>query len=210
MIVCGHSHAYERGYLLRNFTGAWTSFTPATHAVSMSSATYTSAGTCPYVYNTSPANHGTVYVVSGSLGASGGTNAGFAANAFPYSVNDAGIFYFEVEDNRLDAKFLRQNGTIFDRFTIMKDVNMVKSYSIANGSSITLNASWPAATSYTWNLSPLTTRSITVTPPSSATTNYTVTDQFGCVTVQFSVFFAPFLYPLKLSRFTGSDIREFV
>ncbi len=186
LIICGHSHAYERGYLLRNFTGTWTSFTPGTHAVSTSSAAYTSAATCPYVYNSTPANHGTVYVVAGSVGASGGTNAGFGANAFPFSVNDAGMFYFEVEDNRLDAKMLRQNGTVFDQFTIMKDVNKTTNFSINNGASQLLTASWPAA-NYTWVSSGVTTRTRTVTPPNNATTNYIVRDNFNCVTDQFNV-----------------------
>ncbi len=184
LIICGHSHAYERGYLLRNFTGSWTSFSPVTHAVSTSSATYTSAGTCPYVYNSTPANHGTVYVVAGSAGASGGTNAGFGANAMPYAVNDAGIFYFEVEDNRLDAKMLRRNGTIFDRFTILKDVNRVTNYSVVNGGSQLLTASWPGE--HSWSTTE-TSRSVTVHPPDNAATNYTVTDNYGCVTDQFTV-----------------------
>ena len=53
MIVCGHSHNYERGYLIKNYTGSWASFNAGTHAVSNSSATYTSSATCPYVYNSS-------------------------------------------------------------------------------------------------------------------------------------------------------------
>ena len=187
LIICGHSHAYERGYLIKNYTGNWASFSTATHAVSTSSATYTSAATCPYVYNSAPANHGTVYVVAGSAGASGGTNAGFAAGPMPFAVNDAGILYFEVEDNRLDAKMLRQNGTVFDQFTIIKDVNKTTNYTITNGSSQILNASWPQSGNYTWTNTAGTTRSVTVTPPNSAITNYTVTDAFGCVTDQFSV-----------------------
>ncbi len=187
LIICGHSHAYERGYLLRNFTGSWTSFNPATHAVSTSSATYTNNTTCPYVYNTSPANHGTVYVVAGSAGASGGTNAGFGANAMPFAVNDAGIFYFEVEDNRLDAKMLRQNGTIFDQFTIMKDVNISTTLNITNGSSQDLTASWPQSGNYTWLPSVGTTRTENVTPPNNATTVYQVRDAFGCVQDQFTI-----------------------
>lgn len=187
LIICGHSHAYERGYLLRNFTGSWTSFNGATHAVSTSSATYDNASTCPYTYNTSPANHGTVYVVAGSAGASGGVNAGFGANAMPFAVNDGGIFYFEVEDNRLDAKMLRRNGTVFDKFTIMKDVNKTTNFSIPNGSSQVLNASWPQASAYTWTNTAGATRAVSVTPPANAITSYTVADAFGCVTDQFSV-----------------------
>lgn len=187
LIICGHSHAYERGYLLRNFTGAWTTFNAPTHAVSTSSATYNSNTTCPYVYNTSPANHGTVYVVAGSVGASGSTNTNFGAYAMPFAVNDAGIFYFEVEDNRLDAQLLRRDGSIFDRFTIMKDVNTSNNFNVVNGSSINLTASWPQSGNYTWTNTSGTTRTVNVTPPNSTTTVYTVTDAFGCIADQFNV-----------------------
>lgn len=187
LIICGHSHAYERGYLIKNYNGNWSSFNAGTHAVSSSSATYTSNSTCPYVYNTTPADHGTVYVVAGSSGASGGTNSGFASGPMPFAVNDAGIFYFEIEDNRLDAKMLRRNGTIFDQFTIMKDVNATTNYNIPNGSSQQLTASWPQSGNYTWTNTVASNRSTTVMPPDDATTVYTVTDDYGCITDQFSV-----------------------
>ncbi|HPG11562.1 MAG TPA: metallophosphoesterase [Chitinophagaceae bacterium] len=187
LIICGHSHAYERGYLIKNYNGNWSSFNAGTHAVSTSSAAYTSNSTCPYVYNTTPADHGTVYVVAGSAGASGGTNSGFASGPMPFAVNDAGIFYFEIEDNRLDAKMLRRNGTIFDQFTIMKDVNATTNYNIPNGSSQLLTASWPQSGNYTWTNTAGSNRAVTVTPSNNSTTNYSVTDDYGCVTDQFSV-----------------------
>ena len=197
MIVCGHSHNYERGYLIKNYTGNWASFNAGTHALSTSSATYTSGATCPYVYNSTPANHGTVYVVSGSAGASGTMNTGFGTGPMPYALNDGGVFYFEVEDNRLDAKMLRRNGTIFDQFTIIKDVNKTTNYTISNGSSRTLTASWPG--NYSWSTT-ATTRSITVTPPINAITNYTVADEYGCITDQFSITTSSTL-PVKLMLF---------
>lgn len=197
MIVCGHSHDYERGYLVKSYTGSWASFNPATHAVSTSSGAYTSNATCPYVYNSAPANHGTVYVVAGSAGASGTMNTGFGTNPMPYAVNDGGLFYFEVEDNRLDAKMLRRNGTIFDQFTIIKDVNKTTSYTISNGTSKLLTASWPG--NYSWSTSAAT-RSVTVTPPVNAVTNYSVTDDYGCITDQFSITTSNTL-PVKLTSF---------
>lgn len=187
MIINGHAHAYERSYLLRNFTTGWTTFTAA-NAASISSAKYdNTANSCPYIYNSTPANHGTVYIVAGSAGANGATNTGFGAYAMPYAVNNAGIFYFETQGNRLDAKMLRSNGTVFDQFTIMKDVASTTNYNITNGSSINLTASWPQAGSYTWTTTPGSTRTVNVTPPVNATTHYTVSDAFGCVTDQFNV-----------------------
>lgn len=186
LIVCGHSHAYERSYLLKNYTSSWGAFNASTHTVSTSSATYTSNTSCPYIYNSTPAHHGTVYVVAGSTGASGGTVAGqFGTGPMPYAVNDAGVLYFEVEDNRLDAKLLRRNGTVFDQFTIMKDVNKTSTFNISQGQSINLTASWPGAGSYAWNTAQ-SGRSINVTPPLGSTV-YTVTDQYGCLSDQFTV-----------------------
>ena len=187
LIINGHSHDYERSYLMKGHYGLEATFNTGTHAVSTSSAKYTSNATCPYVYNSTPANHGTVYVVAGSTGASGITQGGYPHNAFPWSVNDGGFFYFEVDDNRLDAKFIRKDGTLFDNFTIMKDVNKTTNYTIANGSAKALTASWPQSGSYTWTPSVGTTRTVNVTPPNSTVTNYTVRDAFGCVTDQFAV-----------------------
>jgi len=200
LIICGHSHVYERSYLLKGFTGAWTSFSAGTHAVSTSSATYDDAGSCPYVYNSSPSNHGTVYITAGSTGASTTTPfANFDAYAFPFSVNDGGVFYFEVEDNRLDAKMLRRNGSVFDRFTIIKDANKNTSYNVVVNTPVTLTASWPG--SYTWNTA-ATSRSISYTPTTTGTTNFNVTDQYGCVTDQFSIT-ASGLLPVTLLNYTA-------
>lgn len=186
LIINGHSHGYERGYLLKNYTGNWASFNSGTHAVSTSSAEYLNNTSCPYVYNTAPLNHGAVYVVAGSTGASGGVQAEFDTGPMPFSLNDGGMLYFEVEDNRLDAKMLRRNGTIFDRFTIMKDIPQTTiTHNVAVNTPVTLTAPWPGG-SYNWSTA-ASTRSINFTPTSSGTTAFTCTDAFGCVTNQFSV-----------------------
>jgi predicted MPP superfamily phosphohydrolase len=197
LIICGHSHGYERGYLMKNFTGNWTSFSTVTHAVSTSNARYGSGSTCPYTYNSTPLNHGTVYVVEGSTGASGTPVSGFQANGFPFAVSDAGIFYLEIEDNRLDGKMLRQNGITFDSFTVVKDVNKTTNIDVVVGNTVSLNASWPG--NYNWNTT-ATTRSINVTPSTIGTTNYTVTDNFGCITDQFSIN-ATATLPVSLTAF---------
>jgi acid phosphatase type 7 len=185
MIICGHSHGYERSYLLRNYSDSWLAFNPLTHAVNTSSATYTSNTTCPYSYNTTPLDHGTVYVVAGSAGASGGTVPGeFATGPMPFALNDAGMFFIEVEENRLTARMLRSNGNIFDQFTMVKDANRSTVYNVGVNTAVTLTASWPGV--YNWNTS-ATSRSIVVTPSVVGTTNYTVTDAFGCITDQFTV-----------------------
>ena len=185
VILCGHSHGYERSYLLNGYYGNESSFSISTHTKSSSSGKYNgSSNSCPYI-TAAGANHGTVYVVSGSAGASGTTQSGYPHNAMPWSINDGGMTYIEVQENRLDLKFIRMDGTIWDKFTIMKDVKKTTNLSIASGLPTILTASWPSGT-YKWS-NGSTTRSITVSP--TANTTYTVSDNTTgtCVSDVFKV-----------------------
>jgi acid phosphatase type 7 len=185
VVLCGHSHDYERSYFLNGYYGNESSFSISTHTKSRSSGKYDgSSNSCPYL-PAAGANHGTVYVVSGSAGASGSTQSGYPHNAMPWSVNDGGMTYIEVQENRLDMKFIRMNGVIWDKFTIMKDVNKTTNRSVASGTPTTLTASWPSGT-YRWSTG-ATTRSITVSTTSNKT--YTVSDNTSgtCVTDVFNV-----------------------
>jgi hypothetical protein len=183
MIICGHSHDYERSYLLKDYFGTEASFNLGTHAVSSSSGKYDgSTNSCPYTTVSGQVNHGTVYIVAGSAGADGGVQAGYPHNALPFSVDDGGMLFFEVEDNRLDAKFIRRDGAVADQFTIVKDAGRNTSYTIPAGSSQTLTASWNGT--YSWPTGE-TTRSITVSPASS--TSYIVSDANGCLKDTFNI-----------------------
>ncbi|MBL7727049.1 MAG: metallophosphoesterase, partial [Dinghuibacter sp.] len=187
LIMCGHSHDYERSYLLRGYYGNEASFNVATHAVTSSSAKYDgTANSCPYNLPNGQVNHGSVYVVSGSSGASGGVQAGYPHNALPWSVNDGGMLFLEIEGNRLDAKFIRRNQTVADQFTIMKDVNKTNNLNVVSGTAVQLSASWLG--NYSWNTG-ATTRSITVSPTTS--TSYTVTDGATCITDVFNITVTP-------------------
>jgi hypothetical protein len=197
MILCGHSHDYERSYLLRGYykvnpgdpalTEA--NFNTATHTVTTSNGNYDgTANSCVYKTVSGKTNHGTVYVLSGSAGADGGVQSGYPHDAMGCtgcSHDDGGMFYFEVQENRLDAKFIRRDGVIADKFTILKDVDQTTNYSIVIGQSQTLTASWNG--NYSWTPGGATTRSVNVTPPAVGTYNYSVTDQYGCITDQFTV-----------------------
>ena len=190
VVICGHSHNYERSRLMKGHYGLEATFSAGTHNMSTSDAKYTSNTTCPYTYPSSPKNHGTVYITAGSTGASGNTQGGYPHNALPFAVNDGGYVYIEVQGNRLDLKFQQRTGTIFDNFTIIKDkATTTTNFSIQNGTSVDLTASWPQSGSYTWTGTGAsgTTKTISVTPPSNAVTNYTVTDGVTCLTDNFSV-----------------------
>jgi acid phosphatase type 7 len=210
MIVCGHSHNYERSYLLNGYYKATPAGSPLsemnfninTHTSSQSNGRYNgTANSCPYIYQSGKYQHGTVYVVAGSSGADGGVQSGYPHNAFPFSQDDGGMLYFEVDNNRLDAKFIRRDGVIADQFTIMKDVNESDAVWGNTGIPVTLTASWPG--NYQWSTGE-TTRSINITPTGAGTTNYSVTDGMGCVTDQFAVI-ADFPLPVTLISF---EVKE--
>jgi hypothetical protein len=193
IILCGHSHDYERSYLLKGYYKAnpadpvvnEVNFNINTHTASSSSGRYNgTANSCPYTYTSGKNHHGTVYVLSGSAGADGSIQSGYPHNALPFSQDDGGMFYFEVDNNRLDAKFIRRDGVIADQFTILKDVNLTTNLTVTNGTSVNLSASWPG--NYNWSTS-ATSRSVSITPPNNTTTNYTVTDNYGCITDQFNI-----------------------
>ncbi len=183
LILCGHSHAYERSYLMKGHYGSEASFNKAAHTTDSSTAKYDgSANSCPYNYASGKYDHGTVYVVAGSSGASGGVQGSFPHNALPFALNDAGMFFLDINDNRLDAKFVRANNTIFDQFTIMKDVKKKDTIALFPGTPVSYTASWPGT--YTWNTG-ATTRSNTVIVP-LADTMITVKDNNSgtCLTDQ--------------------------
>lgn len=184
LVLSGHSHIYERSYLLNGYYGAENTFSIASHALSASSAKYDgSANSCTYIKNAAAVRNGIVYAVVGSAGQLGGTSTGYPHDAMYYSnAVNGGTLYFEVENNRLNAKWICADGVIRDNFTIMKNVNQTNNISITSGSSTPLTASWTG--NYSWSTGQ-TTRTINVSPTSNTT--YTVADGAGCITDVFNV-----------------------
>jgi hypothetical protein len=203
LIMCGHSHNYERSYLLQGHYGTESTFDVNTHALSNSSAKYDgSTNSCPYNLAEGQVNHGIVYVVSGSAGASGGIQANYPHDAMPWSVNDGGMLQLEVEGNRLDAKFIRRDQVIADQFTIMKDVNKTTDLTVPAGTPTELTASWVGE--YSWSTSP-TTKSITITPSASA--SYTVTDNVSCLADVFNISVSQIL-AVDLLKFQAQNLNQ--
>ncbi|HKQ38794.1 MAG TPA: metallophosphoesterase, partial [Verrucomicrobiae bacterium] len=117
LVLCGHSHSYERSFLLDGHYGTSTTLTSA---MKLNSGSGREDGTGAYIKSTfgiAP-HQGAVYAVAGSSGQiSGGT---LNHPAMFISLNNLGSMVLDLNSNRLDAKFLRENGTIADYFTIIK------------------------------------------------------------------------------------------
>jgi acid phosphatase type 7 len=165
LILCGHSHNYERTRLIKGHYGMETTFSPGLHNKSTSSGRYDgSVDSCPYEKTSTLPNKGVVYVVAGSAGWVTSKQAAYPHDATVYSNSEAGgSIYLEIEGNRIDSKWISENGVVEDQFTIMKDVNKNKEIEIApNQSPITLEASWLG--DYVWVNSTSTTKTIQINP----------------------------------------------
>lgn len=185
LILCGHSHVYERSRLMQGHFGMEPTFDSAKNNLSGSSALFDgTANSCPYIKD-KVAGPGTVYVVTGSAGQLGGMEKAWPHNAMYYSnAKDGGAAILEVQGNRLDLKWVCADGVQRDHFTMMKQVNQNRKYTVKRGESITLTASYVG--NYKWNKSDATERSITVIPK-KGTTVYTVADSNGCLKDTFEV-----------------------
>jgi len=117
LVLAGHSHSYERSYLIDGHYGTSSTFTNAMKKDGGSGRPDASgAYTKPTL---GPGTHeGAVYAVAGS---SGQTSGGLLNHpAMFISLNNLGSMVLDVNGNTLDAKFLRENGEVWDYFRIVK------------------------------------------------------------------------------------------
>lgn len=221
LVVCGHSHGYERSYLLKEYYNNPSAplldanFNAALHTATgnTQNAKYDgTANSCAYSYNDGQYNHGSVYIVSGSSGQLGGTTAGYPHDAMYYSnVANGGSFYFEVDSNRLDAKFISYSGTgagvtpvIRDQFTIFKNVGKKQTINVSQGTPSVLSASWRGT--YNWPLNgSVTTRTVTTANDNAGTFTYYVNDGLApfCIQDTFIINVSPLL-PVTLTAFNAA------
>jgi len=117
LTLCGHSHSYERSYLLDGHYGTSSTLTSA---MIKDSGSGRENGTGAYAKPEGPAPHqGAVYVVAGSSGKISGGQLNHP-DMF-VSLNQLGSVVLDVSGNRLDAKFITDTGALSDYFTIVKD-----------------------------------------------------------------------------------------
>ncbi len=122
LVLSGHSHGYERSFLIDGVYNTPTTVTPANLKNSGSGRTdgtgaYAKAGaTAP-----ASARQGAVYVVAGSSGQITSPAPTYGHPAMYISLNNLGSVVVDIDGDRLDAKFLRESGAtpqVADWFTI--------------------------------------------------------------------------------------------
>jgi hypothetical protein len=113
LVLCGHSHSYERSYLLHGHYGSSGTLQPS---MLLDPGDGQPAGSGAYAK--SPGGPGAVYIVAGS---SGWTSGGALNHpAMFVGLNRLGSLVLDIDGDRLEAKFLRENGAVDDHFTIVK------------------------------------------------------------------------------------------
>jgi hypothetical protein len=117
LVLSGHSHSYERSFLLKGHYGV--SSTLASHMVLDSGPGQIgvdgpylkpSAGSAPF--------EGAVYIVDGASGNL--TEADLDHPVMVRSLNRLGSVVLDIHDTRLDAHFVDDQGAVRDSFTILK------------------------------------------------------------------------------------------
>jgi len=117
LVLGGHSHSYERSYLMDGHYGLSSNFT--TNFL-RNSGNGRLDGAGAYLKPTlgEGPRAGAVYAVTGSGAALGGGPLNHPA--MYRSLNQLGSMVVDIHANRLEGKFLRETGVIDDYFTILK------------------------------------------------------------------------------------------
>jgi hypothetical protein len=119
LVLSGHSHSYERSYLLEGHYGVSTTLTPGMQ-VDTGDGRTDSGGAYKAVFNEAAPYMGAVYITAGSSGkiSDGTLDHPVMVHA---SLKQLGSLVLDIDGNRLDATFVRENGAIDDYFTILKN-----------------------------------------------------------------------------------------
>lgn len=118
LVLSGHSHSYERSYLLEGHYDTSGTLTPAMQ-IDPGDGRPDGDGAYKALYDEANPFQGAVYITAGS---SGQTSHGPLDHPVMVhaSLERLGSLVLDVNGNRLDATFLRENGSIDDYFTILK------------------------------------------------------------------------------------------
>ena len=134
LILSGHSHSYERSYLMKGQYGNSNTFDPDQHAMDTGwgredvDSVYTKTITGVF------AGEGAVYAVAGSSGKI--SNAPLNHPIMKTDFVQLGSLVLDVSGDRMDVKFINNSGAVPDYFTIVKDTTPYGANNDADGDSV--------------------------------------------------------------------------
>ncbi len=117
LVLGGHSHSYERSYLIDGHYGQSGTFSPA-HQKDSGDGSETGDGAYQKPDVVAAIHEGAVYAVAGASG----KISGGALNhpAMVVNINLLGSMVLDVNGDRLDGKYIDNIGAVVDDFTILK------------------------------------------------------------------------------------------
>lgn len=121
LVICGHSHAYERSYLVKGSYGDVGNINMFNYVSNNNGVDAQGQAFTKYTQGTN-ANEGTVYVVCGNSGSK--DDAPPFNHPYMYSEfgcdTCCGFFILDVDSNRLDGRHIDAYGVERDHFTMLK------------------------------------------------------------------------------------------
>lgn len=118
LVLCGHSHNYERSYLLNGHYGFSQTIDRANWVDKSSGRRYENGA---YIKKGKGPDEGALYIVAGSSGWTGGGSLNHPAMCV--AMSRMGSLVLDINDNELDGTFIEDTGQISDRFAITKGVD---------------------------------------------------------------------------------------
>ncbi|MBA4853297.1 metallophosphoesterase [Emticicia sp. BO119] len=147
LVLTGHSHIYERSYLMKGHTGHSMSFNYDAHVIQKVNGKYDAEpGSKPFINK----DEGTIYCTVGSAGRLDWNGSHDVHPSSIYSnISIGGSLLLTVNSNRLDGRWICADNVERDHFSIFKNVNKRQNLHAEYGSKIHLNSSWKG--SHIWS-----------------------------------------------------------
>ncbi|HNL56856.1 MAG TPA: metallophosphoesterase [Chitinophagales bacterium] len=138
LILCGHSHVYERSYLINKHYGLSHTFNRSTMLIDSTSGNPDSNRTyLKYTYGANK-DKGTVYGVIGNSGKSEPENGKMHPAMYKKYAADGGVgsMILEVKGNQMTCFYYKENGELYDKFRILKQDSTAIISGIRNNTSV--------------------------------------------------------------------------
>ena len=144
LVLAGHSHSYERSYLIDGHYGSSSTFT---ESMKIDGGSGKESETGHYAKNgAGQPNQGAVYVVSGSAGKTSSSGS-MDHPAMLVNLVSLGSVVLDFNDNRLDVSFVNSSASVADNFTILKGADVtppaIVSVSATNSNNLDVTFSEP-------------------------------------------------------------------
>ncbi|HRH69364.1 MAG TPA: metallophosphoesterase family protein [Flavobacteriales bacterium] len=125
LVLTGHSHSYERSYLIDGHYGTSGTFNPATMGKNMTSGRSGAPGA--YAKPEDPTAHaGTVYTVCGVSGQRDQVGALNHPVMYLSTYSHYGSMFLDIVGDSLHAQFVNDAGTVVDHFDLVKPATHVE------------------------------------------------------------------------------------